>query len=460
MSIVKSIGRYFVLATGVGGAIGGTAYYQNQKAQEMQEVNRVTYEKKLSNVQQGFDAKLWFQIQKSEALIAESNRKLQEQGEKLGKSDRELQEQREHLRQTQDLINSLQIQTSKDREELQTSNQSVEETRRQLKDITGKVSSIKAPDEHLKTLQKALPSTFIVSSTDSEGRERTWAGGFIKVGGKRYGVTCAHSFKDLIDFGGVDIKGHQGGEINIRGYRDLYSFDITPQPLPNGRFGFIHPSTGDGDLAIFCLTNAKDAVLDSLEKENKVTIGLKLRDLNDHIKPGEPLFNMGYPENYEFSLGTRFATGTFLVTIGGKLPQHQIQVLPGFNKGDSGSFLIDSNGKVAGMVIWVRNDITTPLGFGTSNRELKIEMDEVFGIHDVMEPQEKSLIETRKLARKFVFPTPLNPIPFGNFIPRKEIKRRREMVDAKTFLAASKFLMPTPLNPIPIGNLLPGRENK
>ena len=36
MSIVKSIGRYFVLATGVGGAIGGTAYYQNQKAQEMQ----------------------------------------------------------------------------------------------------------------------------------------------------------------------------------------------------------------------------------------------------------------------------------------------------------------------------------------------------------------------------------------------------------------------------------------
>lgn len=450
MSIIKSIGRYLVLLTGVGGAVGGSAYYQNQKAQEMQEVSRATYEKKLSEtkegfdrnllgIKNGFDAKLWFQTQRSEAF----------------------------LRQAQDLINGLQIQVDTGREEintvqkeLQKSNQSLEETKGQLNNVNTKISSIKAPDEHLKTLQKALPSTFIILLTDSDGGNRTWAGGFIKAGGKRYGVTCAHSFKNLIDFTGVDIKGHKGGELKIRGYKDLYRLKITPQPLPNGRYGFIHPSTGDGDLAVFCLTDKVNAKLDSLEKEKGVKIGLKIRDLNNPIKPGEPLFNMGYPVGeYEFSLGTRFVTGTFLVDIRGKLPQHQIQVLPGFNSGDSGSFLIDSNGDVAGMATWVRHDIIAPLGFGTSNRELKMEMDEVFGIHEIMEPHERSLIETRKLAHQFMFPTPLNPIPLGNFIPMKEIKKI-EMIDAKTLWATTRFLMPTPLNLLPIGNLLPGKEKK
>ncbi len=461
---LNRLGRYLVLLTGVGGAVGGTTYYQNQRFQEAQEANRVTHERKLSDLEEGFnkklagvrsgfDAKLWFETRKSEALISEANKKLEEQGAKFN----------EDLRQARTQVEDLKRQANEDKEttrtlneELKRKGEAIDNLASGLSDLSQKVSSLSEPEKKLlKVIQGALPSTFVISAGPKG--EYTWSGFFIRVGEKRYGVTCGHSYSDVVDFSGiVNIKGVDGGKLKIRGYKDLYKFQMTPQPLSDGTVAFLN--VADGDQVVFPVSDKENSELDRLEKEKEIKIGLKIRDLTKPLEPGEPLFNNGYPEGWEFSVGRRHVMNTVKVSMNKGKPQDQVQVLPGFNSGDSGSALIDSNGEVAGMATWVKM-VTVPMGFGITNRQLKIAMAEKFGIEEVLEPHERSLRQTEKLARTFMFPTPMNIMPLGNFIPSQNSEQKRR-INVNTLNALSRFLMPTPMNPIPIVNLLPEKSKK
>jgi len=258
---LSRLGRYLVLLTGVGGAVGGTAYYQNQRFQEMQEANRTTHErkssdvedsfnKKLAGVRSGFDAKLWFEIKRSEALIKEASKKLEEQGAKFT----------EDLKQARSQVEDLKMQVNDDKdtvrtlsEELKRKGEALDNLASGLNDLGQKVTSLSEPEKKLlKVVQGALPSTFVISAGPKG--EYKWSGFFIRVGEKRYGVTCGHSYSDVVDFSGVvNIKGVDGGKLKIRGYKDLYKFQMTPQPLPDGTIAFLN--TADGDLAVFSLTD-------------------------------------------------------------------------------------------------------------------------------------------------------------------------------------------------------------
>lgn len=428
---VGLLGKLVVLATSIGATAGGAGFYAGNKiAEKKNNQNLARVEKKVKDLGSDYSAQLESERAYTRSL-AEAHQKSSDEASNLNTKVEELQAT------TSQLTAQLE-KTQKANNDMSDLSDRVNELEGVNKDLTTKLSSVSKTtgsivglDKVSEIIARSAPSAFMISAGDKD--QYKWSGFFIKDNnGKRYAVTCGHSFSDVIDF--------LEGKLNINGYNGLYNFKIVPPPLNDGSIAFLPLSKGD--VAIFPLTESNNEMLNNVEEEHNIKIGLKIRDITNMPKPGEMLFNVGFPLGLDNSVGIKFvvnASRTPSINRGPK--QHQLQITPGTNKGDSGSPLIDLNGEVCGMCTLVMTgpEVQTSMGFGVSNRHLKQKIEELFQV-PVMNQAEKDLRKVEKIGEDFLFPTPQSPLPIGYLVPKKQ----HELPNVKVVKPVSRFIMPTP----------------
>jgi hypothetical protein len=224
-----------------------------------------------------------------------------------------------------------------------------------------------------------------------------------------------------------------------------FTFKMTPTPLPGGTIPFLQSDTGD--LALSELPPN----IDSQIPEN---VGLEIRGPSQPPVYGEPILVIGNPSGLNSSISIGFVRhpGRYML-IGGKLYANQAQVTE-LDGGNSGGPIISlRDGKLIGVSGWVRPGRHLIHGFAANNVNITRLIDGTFGI-PILTPEERAHIGAMEFAERFQMPTPLNPVPFGNFMPIAN--EPGQAANIRVIEPLSGFIMPTLHSPLAtIPGLLP-----
>ena len=334
-------------------------------------------------------------------LIQESNRKSSEFD---GRLTILTQAQEDERNERDDLVGRL-AQTEDEnlslKDKLENEKARNEELTTALDNLTKVVSSKEDKDELVKAIQKVEPSTVMIESDSAK-----WAGSIWKINGKLFLSTAAHPYTDVGDFVLTEIK--------VKGPN--YSFKITPPPFNGNKVAFFSFAE-ESDLALIPLP-------DDIVKTLPPGIGLPLRNLaKDPLRKGEEVLTIGNPIGLEHTATLRTISGLgrfFDLTNGDNITKGQhlaeyIQLEPALNVGNSGSSVVDLEGRVIAISSFTNRQGIMPTGFAITN--LKETLQGRCGM-DVMSDDEKLAWEIKRISN---LRNPANiPLVLAGIIPDEE----------------------------------------
>lgn len=277
-------------------------------------------------------------------------------------------------------------------------------------------------------VNKSAPAAVNISYKDQDGNDVLLAGSIIRANGKRYLLTIGHGQRDVVHW--------LNQELTIKMFNG-FTFKMKPRPFEDGSIPYFQ-STG-GDLALSELPANIDAQIPQ-------NIGLEIRSASEPPRYGEPILVVGNPLGLNSSISIGFVRhpGRYMV-VGGRLYSNQAQ-LTELDGGNSGGPVISlRDGKLIAVSGWVRGGGRLPHGFGSNNVNIASLIDGTFKI-PIMTPEDRFNVGIRNFAARFQMPTPLVPIPFGNFLP--VANEPKEMANIRFVEPLSRFMMPTPSAPL------------
>lgn len=379
-------GRATIAATSAVGLAGGTVVVVDQMAANREEKNKITIERTIDDLKSGHNRTLTeLGKERTAREVLESNAKIQ--AESLKQVEQRLQQAQD----TADAATSVNGDLNDRLDQRETENselkQKVDEQSKTIEQMLITAKEI---------IAKSGPSAVNISSGPDD--KYAWSGTIIKDNnGKRYLLTCGHSWSDLAELYGVGDPDE--GKFKVTGYESLFQLTMKPTPLPSGIMAF----SSKADIAVFPISKEHDEILDNIEIEKEVTIGITLENIANDFNPYQELYGAGNPKGRKDSHYRGELTNP-RQGLAGALKQPRLSY--GFIPGNSGMGLVNKNGKLTGMAISVTPDyVATANMHGT--KHLKIELERV-GI-PVMDDNEKKQIEFERALSSFMLSTPSNP---------------------------------------------------
>jgi len=418
-----SLGKAAVLLLAGG---GGTALYFQQSDINKQNENTVGLERRIDQMKSDHEASLARERQAREAQATNAAAQARVFGEKLQDAQNLADQTSAANRDLSDRLNENQ--------------RVVENMQTTIGELNQRLGTSIGMEQVMGMVGRVGPSAVNISYRNSEGNSVLGAGSIIRANGKRYLLTVGHGHSDVVHW--------LRQELTIRMF-DGFSFKMTPTPLPGGTIPFLQSDTGD--LALSELPPNIDAKI----PEN---IGLEIRGPMQPPLYGEPIVVIGNPGGLNSSISIGFVRhpGRY-VLLGDRLYANQTQVTE-LDGGNSGGPIISlRDGKLIGVSGWVRRGGYLPHGFGSNNVNITRLIDGAFKI-PILTQEEKSHIGAMDFAGRFQMPTPLFPMPLGNFMPIAN--EPGQAANIRVIEPLSRFIMPTPLSTMPLANLIPKSEKK
>lgn len=412
----------FLIAAG-----GGTGLFvQHQATQRDLDVQR--------EATAGIERRLGDSELSHQAQIARE-RAAREELEKSSSAQARLLEQR--LEQAEGLAGDAQAANRDLAQRLSEREQTAQDMQSTITELNRRLGTTIGMEQVMQIVDRAAPAAVNISYTNKDGDEVVLSGSILKANGKRYLLTVGHGHENV---------GHWiNQELTIKMFNGL-TFKMIPRPFADGSIPYL--SSSGGDLAMSELPSDIDAQI----PEN---VGLELRAASEPPRYGEPILVVGNPGglNSAISIGFVRHPGRY-VTLGGRLYGRQVQVteLDGGNSGGPVISLVD--GKQIAISGWIRRGYMTH-GFGANNVNIASLIDGTFRI-PIMTPEDRHYVGVMNFAERFQMPTPLCPIPLGNFVPIAN--EPTQIANISVVDPMSRFLMPNPFNPFPLGNLAPKKK--
>ncbi len=239
-----------------------------------------------------------------------------------------------------------------------------------------------------------------------------WTSSLLRIENRLYVLSCAHAFKSPQHF--------LSNKLRFEAFDGSYKFEMTPVPFEDGSIGFFEGSTGM-DISIFPLT--KNA-LEQLPDMGR-GLGVQLEDITKMPGHGSFIYTLGNSSPYSHSvhLGPVVHPGR-TIPSNGTLLRHQVEHGP-LDYGNSGGPQYNLlTGNQCGVVSWGptfaewKTSNGGPLrAFSVGAKGIKQELSNELGL-PVFSEDERRLLA----LEEFLMPTPLNPTPLGNAVPKKQGK--------------------------------------
>ena len=248
-----------------------------------------------------------------------------------------------------------------------------------------------------------------------------WTSSLLRIDDRLYVLSCSHAFRSPQHF--------LANKLKFEAFDKSYKFEMTPVPFEDGSIGFFDGSTRM-DISIFPLT--KDA-LDQLPERGK-HLGAQLEDLAKMPRHASFIYTLANSAPYSHS-----------VHLGPVVhPGRVVQDLPyqmehgALDHGNSGAPQFNLlTGNQCGVVSWgpihdewVKNNGGPLRAFSVNTKGIKQGLANELGL-PVLSEREKSLLALEELF----MPTPLNPMPLGSLIPKKQDR----LTNVRTFNAVKNF---------------------
>lgn len=405
-----SLGKAAVLLLAGG---GGTAFYLQQADIDKQNKNTTGIERRLDQMRMDHEA----------ALSKERNAR-----ETLAKNlaaQARIFEGR--LQEGRDLLDEANATNRDLNDRLNENQRTVENMQTTIGELNQRLGTSIGMEQVMGMVGRVGPSSVNISYKNSDGGNVILSGSIIRANGKRYLLTVGHGHQDVVHW--------LRQELTIKMFNS-FTFKMTPTPLPDGTIPFLQSNTGD--LALSELP----ANIDSQLPEN---VGLEIRGPSQPPVYGEPILVIGNPNGLNSSISIGFVRhpGRYML-IGDRLYANQAQVTE-LDGGNSGGPIISlRDGKIIAVSGWVRPGRHLIHGFAANNVNITRLIDGTFGI-PILTPEERAHIGAMEFTERFQMPTPLNPVPYGNFMPIAN--EPGQAANIRVIEPLSGFCMPTPSSP-------------